>query len=135
MSSLGSMVAGVAHEINNPVNFIHGNLIPASEYAQDLLRLVELYQLHFPYPPEEIQAEIAVIELDFLKEDLIKLLKSMRVGTQRIREIVLSLRNFSRLDEAEFKQVDIHEGIDSTLMILRRSLDTLVTDNGEKAIR
>ncbi|MBD2452069.1 PAS domain S-box protein [Nostoc sp. FACHB-152] len=122
MSSLGNMVAGVAHEINNPVNFIHGNLIPASEYAQDLLRLVELYQAHFTEPPEEIQAEIAAIDLDFLKEDLTKLLQSMRVGTQRIREIVLSLRNFSRLDEAEFKQVDIHEGIDSTLMILHNRL-------------
>jgi PAS domain S-box-containing protein len=122
MSSLGNMVAGVAHEINNPVNFIHGNLIPASEYTQDLLRLVELYQQYFPYPPEEIQAEIAAIDLDFIKDDLIKLLQSMRVGTQRIREIVLSLRNFSRLDEAEFKQVDIHEGIDSTLMILHNRL-------------
>lgn len=122
MSSIGNMVAGVAHEINNPVNFIHGNLIPASEYTQDLLRLVELYQQHFPHPPEAIQAEIATIDLDFLKNDLIKLIESMRVGTQRIREIVLSLRNFSRLDEAEFKQVDIHEGIDSTLMILHNRL-------------
>ncbi|MCC5639695.1 PAS domain S-box protein [Nostoc sp. CHAB 5844] len=122
MSSLGNMVAGVAHEINNPVNFIHGNLIPASEYTEDLLHLVELYQQYFPDPPEEIQTEIAAIDLEFLKEDLIKLLESMRVGTQRIREIVLSLRNFSRLDEAEFKQVDIHEGIDSTLMILHNRL-------------
>ncbi|BAY22465.1 two-component sensor histidine kinase [Calothrix sp. NIES-2100] len=122
MSSIGNMVAGVAHEINNPVNFIHGNLIPASEYTQDLLRLVELYQQYYPNPPEEIAAEIADIDLDFLKEDLVKLLQSMRIGTQRIREIVLSLRNFSRLDEAEFKQVDIHEGIDSTLMILHNRL-------------
>lgn len=122
MSSIGNMVAGVAHEINNPVNFIHGNLIPACEYTEDLLRLLELYQLHFPYPPEEIQDLIIDIDLDFLKEDLVKLLQSMRVGTQRIREIVLSLRNFSRLDEAEFKQVDIHEGIDSTLMILHNRL-------------
>ncbi|BAY09271.1 PAS domain S-box protein [Calothrix sp. NIES-2098] len=122
MSSIGNMVAGVAHEINNPVNFIHGNLIPASQYTKDLLRLVELYQQHYPDPPEEIQAEIVDIDLDFLKEDLVKLLESMRIGTQRIREIVLSLRNFSRLDEAEFKQVDIHEGLDSTLMILHNRL-------------
>lgn len=122
MSSVGNMVAGVAHEINNPVNFIHGNLIPASEYVRDLLRLLELYQQYYPEPVAEIQAEIADIELDFLKEDLIKLLQSMRIGTQRIREIVLSLRNFSRLDEAEFKLVDIHEGLDSTLMILHHRL-------------
>ncbi len=122
MSSLGNMVAGIAHEINNPVNFIHGNLIPASEYTEDLLCLVELYQQHFPNPPEEIQAEIAAIDLEFLKEDLIKLLNSMQIGTQRIREIVLSLRSFSRLDEAEFKQVNIHDGLNSTLMILQNRL-------------
>jgi PAS domain S-box-containing protein len=122
MSSLGNMVAGVAHEINNPVNFIHANLTPACEYSQDLLQLVELYQQYYPNPPEEIQVEIEDIDLDFIKEDLMKLLQSMRVGTQRIREIVLSLRNFSRLDEAEFKQVNIHEGIESTLMILHNRL-------------
>ncbi len=117
MSSLGNMVAGIAHEINNPVNFIHGNLTPAHEYIQSLLWLVELYQLHFPNPPEEIKAEILNVDLLFIKEDLIKLLHSMQLGTERIREIVLSLRNFSRLDEADFKQVNIHEGLDSTLMI------------------
>lgn len=122
MSSLGNMVAGVAHEINNPVNFIHGNVIPACEYTQDLLRLIELYQQYYPNPEAEIQEQIEDIDLDFIKEDLVKLLGSMRVGTQRIREIVLSLRNFSRLDEAEFKRVDLHEGIDSTLMILHNRL-------------
>lgn len=122
MSSLGQMVAGVAHEINNPVNFIHGNVTPATDYAQDLLGLLELYQQHYPNPPEEIQEEIETIELEFLKEDFIKMLNSMKQGTQRIREIVLSLRNFSRLDEAQFKAVDIHEGIDSTLMILQNRL-------------
>ena len=122
MSSLGQMVAGVAHEINNPVNFIHGNVTPATQYAQDLLHLLKLYQQHYPLPPENIQEEIETIELEFLKEDFIKILNSMKQGTQRIREIVLSLRNFSRLDEAQFKAVDIHEGIDSTLMILQNRL-------------
>ncbi|MEO1373577.1 MAG: PAS domain S-box protein [Cyanobacteria bacterium J06635_10] len=122
MSSLGEMVAGVAHEINNPVNFIHGNLTPATQYAQDLLGLLELYQQHYPNPPEDIQDEIEAVDLEFLKEDFLKMLNSMKQGTQRIREIVLSLRNFSRLDEAQFKAVDIHEGIDSTLMILQHRL-------------
>jgi two-component system, NtrC family, sensor kinase len=122
MSSLGQMVAGVAHEINNPVNFIHGNLTHVNQYAQDLLELVQLYQKHYLYPPAEIAAKIEDIDIEFLTEDLTKVLKSMRVGTDRIREIVLSLRNFSRLDEAEFKQVDIHEGIESTLMILNNRL-------------
>jgi PAS domain S-box-containing protein len=122
MSSLGSMVAGIAHEINNPVNFIHGNISPANEYVQDLLSLVDLYQKYFPEPSDEIKDKIRDIELDFLKVDLLKLLNSMSVGTERIREIVLSLRNFSRLDEAEVKAVNIHEGIDSTLMILQNRL-------------
>ncbi len=118
MSSLGQLVAGVAHEINNPVNFIHGNLSHATDYALDLLRLIELYQQYYPQPPAAIADEIETIDLEFLTDDLTKLLQSMRMGTDRIREIVRSLRNFSRLDEAEVKDVDVHEGIDSTLTIL-----------------
>jgi len=119
MSSLGQLVAGVAHEINNPVNFIYGNLSHAIDYTQDLLGLLRLYQQQYPHPTPEIQAEIEAIELDFLSEDLPKLMSSMEVGADRILEIVQSLRNFSRHDEAEVKAVDIHEGIDSTLMILQ----------------
>jgi two-component system NtrC family sensor kinase len=122
MSGLGQLVAGVAHEINNPVNFIHGNLTPASDYIRDLLRLIRLYQRHYPNPSSEIQAEIDTIDLEFLTEDLLKLLSSMRMGTERIKGIVLSLRNFSRIDEAEMKPVNIHEGIDSTLLILQSRL-------------
>ncbi len=122
MSSLGQMVAGVAHEINNPVSFIYGNLTHASNYTQDLLELVHLYQQHCPNSVSEIQEHIAAIDLDFLIEDLPKVLSSMNIGAERIRQIVLSLRNFSRLDEAEMKQVDIHEGIDSTLLILQNRL-------------
>lgn len=122
MSSLGQMIAGIAHEINNPTSFIHGNLTYLRNHTQDLLRLVQLYQQHYPNPVSEIHREIATIELDFLQEDLPKLLNSMEVGSNRISNIVLSLRNFSRLDEAEFKNVDIHSGIDSTLMILTNRL-------------
>lgn len=118
MSSLGQLVAGIAHEINNPVNFIYGNLNHATQYAEDLLDLQKLYQHHIPEPPSEIQEFIEEIDLEFLIEDLPKMLASMKVGADRIRSIVLSLRNFSRLDQTEMKAVDIHDGIDSTLMIL-----------------
>ncbi|MEM6436374.1 MAG: ATP-binding protein [Cyanobacteria bacterium P01_D01_bin.115] len=122
MSSLGQLVAGVAHEINNPVNFIHGNIAHVQSYTMDLLGLVSLYQQYFPNPPVAINDEIEDIDLDFMCKDLPKLLSSMQLGADRIREIVLSLRNFSRMDEAEFKAVDIHEGLDSTLMILGNRL-------------
>ncbi len=122
MSSLGQLVAGVAHEINNPVNFIYGNLAHASEYVQDLIELVQLYQTEYPDPTAAIADQQEAIDLEFLIEDLPKSLTSMQVGADRIRQLVLSLRNFSRLDEAEMKPVNVHDGIDSTLVILQYRL-------------
>lgn len=127
MSSLGQMVAGIAHEINNPVSFIYGNLTHAEAYAQSLLRLVSLYQQHCPQPSRAIEAEIAAIDLEFLTDDLSKLFQSMQLGAERIQQIVQSLRTFSRLDESGFKTVNLHEGIDSTLMILENRLKTVST--------
>lgn len=122
MSSLGQLVAGIAHEINNPVTFVSGNLVHANSYFQDLLDLLKLYQNYYPQPIAEIQEHIEAIDLDFVITDLENVLNSMRIGADRICKIVQSLRNFSRLDEAEVKAVDLHEGIDSTLLILQNRL-------------
>ncbi|MBN3925866.1 ATP-binding protein [Nostoc sp. NMS4] len=122
MSSLGQLIAGVAHEINNPVNFICGNLKYVAEYAQDLLHLLEKYQKFLPVTPPELESELNNIDLEFIIQDFPKLLDSMKLGTSRIVEIVQSLKNFSRHDEAEMKAVNIHDGIDGTLMILHHRL-------------
>ena len=122
MSSLGQLVAGVAHEINNPVNFIAGNINYASTYTHQMIDLLKLYNQHTQGMNPAIDAKVEDIDLEFLIEDCPKLLTSMRLGTERIQEIIKSLRNFSRSDQAEVQKVDIHEGIDSTLMILKHQL-------------
>ncbi len=136
MSALGVLVAGIAHEINNPINFICGNLIYAKKYFQDLLRLVKIYQQYYPEPVSPIQQEIKAIELEFLIQDSENLFQSMNIGVDRISNIVASLRNFSRLDEADFKVTDIHQGIDSTVVILNSRLNSaLHFSNGIQVIR
>jgi len=135
MSSLGQLVAGIAHEINNPVNFIYGNLSHASQYAQDLLEHLEMYQKHYSQRHPEIVDHEEEIELDFLTADLPKILTSMKVGAERIRQMVLSLRNFSRLDQSEKKAVNLHEGIDSTLLILQHRLKMKTNSPGIQVIK
>lgn len=119
MSSLGQMMAGIAHEINNPINFVYGNVVHTSEYCGDLLEMIRLYQQEYPEPTEVIKKKAAELDIDFVQTDLLELTSSMQKGTERIRQLVLSLRNFSRLDESECKFVDLHEGIESTLAILQ----------------
>ncbi|MBD1921775.1 GHKL domain-containing protein [Microcoleus sp. FACHB-831] len=122
MSGLGQMMAGIAHEVNNPLNFINGNLSHINNYVKDLISLLNLYQKHFPQASPEILNYMKEIDLEFLLEDLPCLVSSVEMGGHRIRDIILSLRNFSRLDEAEQKNVDLHEGIESTLLILNHKL-------------
>ena len=122
MSSLGQLVAGIAHEINNPVGFIYGNLDYANCYMNDLIRLVGLYSHHYPQPVEPIQVLKDTIDLDFLMADMPKLLSSMKLGATRLRQIVLSLQNFLRSEQTEMRPIDLHEGLDSTLLILRHRL-------------
>ncbi len=139
MSSLGQLVAGIAHEINNPVNFIYGNLTYAHEYLNSLIELISLYREIYPEDEPKIQDKVDEIDLEFLLDDLPKLLGSMKIGSERICKIVNSLQNFSRLDEAEIKSVDIHLGIESTLLILQHRLKasdkypeiTLITEYGQ----
>jgi len=122
MFSLGQMVAGIAHEINNPISFIHGNITHAKEYMEKVLELLDLYQSHYPQPHRDIKRAMEAMDLEFLGSDFEKLLKSMKNGSERIKKIVTSLRTFARLDESEFKRVDLHEGIESTLTILENRL-------------
>lgn len=122
MSGLGQLVAGVAHEINNPVSFIHGNLEHAKRYVEDLVQLIRRYQSHYPQPPTDIQQAIEDIDLDFIVADIPKLLASMNEGTTRIQAIVQSLRQFSRLDEAQYKAVNLHEGLDSALLVMQHRI-------------
>ncbi len=122
MANLGQLMAGITNEINNPVNFLYSNINPANEYAQGLIRLIELYQRHYPKPPAALQSEIDALELEFLKTDFAKLLWSMRASADRIKEIVQALGDFSRFDQNKLKKADLHDGIDSTLMILQHRL-------------
>jgi hypothetical protein len=135
MSSLGQLVAGIAHEINNPISFIYGNLSPASEYAYSLLELADSYQEQYPDPSPPVKEKLQSVDLDFIREDLPKLLSSMKTGADRISDLVKSLRNFARLDEAEMKLADIHEGIDSTLMLLQNRLNPKPDSPGIQVIK
>ena len=130
MASLGELVAGIAHEINNPINFIYGNLDHINEHVQNVLSLMETYQQYYPDPIAEIQQKAEAIDIEFISKDTPKIIGSLKLGAERIRQIVLSLRNFSRLDESEFKAVAIHEGIDSTLLILGHRLQSAGNQRG-----
>ena len=134
MSSLGQMVAGIAHEINNPISFIQGNINPLRKYVSDLTALLETYEAEYPNPTETVLKKQEDIEIEFLIEDSTKILDSMKMGAQRVRDIVVSLRNFSRLDEATTKDVDLHEGLDSTLLILNHRIEGVTVTKSYNAL-
>ena len=118
MSSLGRMIAGIAHEITNPINFIKGNIVYARKYTENLIELLTEYQKHYPIPVHEVQEKIDEIDVEFLVEDLGKIYKSMGNGTEQINEIIQAMRNFSRMDKGEFQKINVQEAIDNTLIIL-----------------
>lgn len=123
-STLGELVAGIAHEINNPVNFVYGNLAHASQYHQEIMHLLDLYETYYPNPHPEIKDWQEKIDLDFLKQDYFKLLDSMKQGAERIKSTVIALQTFSRLDQSEYKVVNLHEGIDSIFSLIEHRLQT-----------
>jgi signal transduction histidine kinase len=135
MSSLGQLVAGIAHEINNPTSFIYGNITPAKEYAESLLETIALYQEYYPTPEAELQAQLEDLDLEFVREDFLNLLDSIQMGADRIKKIVQSLRIFSRFDEAELKAADIHQGIESTLMLLQNRLQKISDINAIEVVK
>jgi signal transduction histidine kinase len=125
MASLGQLVAGIAHEINNPINFIYGNISYIRDYTEDLIAAIEAYQSQFSNTLDPLAKEIEAMELDFIRQDLPRLVSSMHNGTTRIRQIVQSLRTFSRHDEAESKTIDIHSGIDSVILLLHHRFEAV----------
>ncbi|MEM9772487.1 MAG: ATP-binding protein [Cyanobacteria bacterium P01_D01_bin.73] len=135
LSSLGHMAAGLAHEINNPMTFINGNLRHIEHYSRDLLKVVHLYQQEYPQPNEVLQGAIAALELDFVQRDMPNMIASMQNGVQRVSDIVDSFQSFSRLNESHFKVVDVHDGLDAVLMILQSRIDSGVGESGVEVIK